>query len=172
MQRVALGEETALASLIERWQTPLFRFFHRSLVNHADAEDLAQQVFIKLHSSASRYKPTAKFSTYLFTIARNLLLDELKRQERRPLVPVDPSELRVETPARDPRDEIDEALEVCLAQLPETQRTALLLRVQRELSYKEIATVMKASEAVVKTWIHRARQITRETLSDLRKPNS
>jgi RNA polymerase sigma-70 factor (ECF subfamily) len=172
MTRVASGEEAALSILLDRWQIPLFRFFHRSLRSHADSEELTQLVFIKLHGSAHRYKPTAKFSTYLFTIARNLLLDEIKRRNRRPVDTVDPAELNMATPARDPRDEIEEALEVCLDRLPETHRTALLLRVQRELSYKEIANIMKASESVVKTWIHRARQQARKSLDDLRDMSS
>ena len=172
MTRVASGEEAALSILLDRWQIPLFRFFHRSLRSHADSEELTQLVFIKLHGSAHRYKPTAKFSTYLFTIARNLLLDEIKRRNRRPVDTVDPAELNMATPARDPRDEIEEALEICLDRLPETHRTALLLRVQRELSYKEIANIMKASESVVKTWIHRARQQARKALDDLHRTSS
>ena len=172
MQQLASGDDTALVNLIERWKIPLFRFFHRSLRSHADSEELTQQVFIKLHGSAHRYKPTAKFSTYLFTIARNLLLDEIKRLNRRPVDTVDPAELNMSTPSRDPRDEIEEALEICLDRLPETHRTALLLRVQRELSYKEIANIMKATESVVKTWIHRARQQARKSLDDLRDTSS
>ena len=172
MNRVHSGDETALTNLIDRWKTPLFRFFHRSLRSHADSEELTGLVFIKLHGSAHRYKPTAKFSTYLFTIARNLLLDEIKRRERRPIDIVDPAELNMATPGRDPRDEIDEALKICLDRLPETHRTALLLRVQRDLSYKEIAEVMEASESVVKTWIHRARQQARKVLGDLRATSS
>ena len=172
MTRVASGEEVALSILLDRWQIPLFRFFHRSLRSHADSEELTQLVFIKLHGSAHRYKPTAKFSTYLFTIARNLLLDEIKRRNRRPVDTVDPAELNMATPSRDPRDEIEEALEICLDRLPETHRTALLLRVQRELSYKEIASIMKATESVVKTWIHRARQQARKSLDDLRATSS
>ena len=172
MNRVRSGDETALTNLIDRWKTPLFRFFHRSLRSHADSEELTQLVFIKLHGSAHRYKPTAKFSTYLFTIARNLLLDEIKRRNRRPVDTVDPAELNMATPGRDPRDEIEEALEICLDRLPETHRTSLLLRVQRELSYKEIASIMKATESVVKTWIHRARQQARKSLDDLRATSS
>ena len=172
MNRVASGDETALTNLIDRWKIPLFRFFHRSLRSHADSEELAQQVFIKLYGSAHRYKPTAKFSTYLFTIARNLLLDEIKRRERRPIAIVDPAELKLSTPGRNPLDDIEEALEICLERLPETHRTALLLRVQRELSYKEIANIMEASESVVKTWIHRARQQARKALDDLHRTSS
>ena len=63
---------------------PLFAFFLRSLPNFADAEDLTQKTFVRLHGSVSRYQPKAKFSTWLFTIARNLLIDELKRRKRRP----------------------------------------------------------------------------------------
>jgi RNA polymerase sigma-70 factor (ECF subfamily) len=172
MNRVASGDETALTNLIDRWKIPLFRFFHRSLRSHADSEELAQQVFIKLYGSAHRYKPTAKFPTYLFTIARNLLLDEIKRRERRPIDIVDPAELKLSTPGRNPLDDIEEALEICLERLPEAHRTALLLRVQRELSYKEIAGIMKASESVVKTWIHRARQQARKALDDLHRTSS
>lgn len=172
MNRVASGDETALTNLIDRWKIPLFRFFHRSLRSHADSEELTQQVFIKLYGSAHRYKPTAKFSTYLFTIARNLLLDEIKRRERRPIDIVDPAELKLATPGRNPADDIEEALEICLERLPENHRTALLLRVQRELSYKEIANIMKASESVVKTWIHRARQHARKALDELHRTSS
>jgi RNA polymerase sigma-70 factor (ECF subfamily) len=172
MNRVASGDETALTNLIDKWQIPLFRFFHRSLRSHADSEELTQLVFIKLYGSAHRYKPTAKFSTYLFTIARNLLLDEIKRRERRPIDIVDPAELKLSTPGRNPLDDIEEALGICLERLPEAHRTALLLRVQRELSYKEIAGIMKASESVVKTWIHRARQQARKALDDLHRTSS
>jgi RNA polymerase sigma-70 factor (ECF subfamily) len=171
MQCIALGEEAAFSQLINRWKIPLFRFFDRSLNNHADAEDLTQRVFIKLYAAVSRYKPEAKFSTYIFTIARRLLLDEFKRRSRRPEDLTDPADLRCPIDAGDSRNEIEEALEECLAGIPENQRTALLLRVQRELSYKEIAEIMATSESAVKTWIYRAREEARKTLSELRKKN-
>jgi RNA polymerase sigma-70 factor (ECF subfamily) len=171
MRRIALGEEAAFSQLINRWKIPLFRFFDRSLNNHADAEDLTQKVFIKLYSAVSRYKPEAKFSTYIFTIARRLLLDEFKRRSRRPEDLTDPADLRSPTEVVDSRNEIEEVLEECLALIPENQRTALLLRVQRELSYNEIAEIMATSESAVKTWIYRAREEARKTLSELRKKN-
>ena len=171
MHRIASGDETAFALLVNRWKIPLFRFFDRSLNNHADAEDLTQKVFIKLYSAVSRYKPEAKFSTYIFTIARRLLLDEFKRRSRRPEDLTDPADLRSPTEVVDSRNEIEEVLEECLALIPENQRTALLLRVQRELSYNEIAEIMATSESAVKTWIYRAREEARKTLSELRKKN-
>ena len=169
MKRVATGEDAALALLVDRWQKPLLRFFHRSLRSLADAEELAQTTFLKLYRAAERYKPSAKFSTYLFTIARNVLLDEIKYRSRRPVDPTDPAELRVQEQLKNtPRSsEVEEALEQCLQALPENQRTALLLRVQRELSYDEIATIMKAGNGAVKTWIHRARNHIRQNLKQL-----
>ncbi|MFP6899705.1 MAG: sigma-70 family RNA polymerase sigma factor [Opitutales bacterium] len=169
MQRVAAGEDAAMALLIDRWKKPLLRFFHRSLRSLADAEELAQTTFLKLYRAAGRYKPSAKFSTYLFTIARHVLLDEIKYRARHPADPTDPSELRVQVQLKDePRtSEVEEAFEQCLQALPENQRTALLLRVQRELTYEEIATIMKASNGAVKTWIHRARDHLRGHLKQL-----
>ena len=172
MVRIASGDEAALSLLVNRWKIPLFRFFDRSLNNHADAEDLTQKVFIKLYDAAARYRPEAKFSTYLFTIARRLLLDEFKMRSRHPVDPTAPIELRHSPHARDERGEIEEMLEVCLACIPENHRTALLLRVQGELTYREISEVMDTSESAVKSWIFRARQEARNTLSELRSKSS
>ena len=83
--------------------------------------------------------------------------------------PTDPGELRmdVEPAGKLQRSELEEALEQCLQEIPENQRTALLLRVQRELAYEEIADIMKASQGAVKTWIHRARNHLRDNLKKL-----
>jgi len=166
MHRVATGEDAAMALLVDRWKGPLVRFFNRSLHSLADAEELSQTTFIKLYRAAERYQPIAKFSTYLFTIARRVLLDEHKRRARHPVDPIDPGELRVDAePAGKIRvSELEEALHQCLGKLPENQRTALLLRVQRELAYEEIAAIMNASHGAVKTWIHRARTHLRDNL--------
>ena len=84
MERIASGEQYAMEELIELWKMPMFRFFLRSLNHHEDAEDLTQRVFIRIYRSADRYLPHAKFSTWIFTIARNLLIDEIKKRKRRP----------------------------------------------------------------------------------------
>ncbi len=169
MQRIAAGEDAAMALLVDHWKAPLLRFFHRSLRSMADAEELTQVTFVKIYRAAERYYPSAKFSTYLFTVARRALLDEHKRRARHPVDPTDPGELRinVEPDGKLRRSELEEALEQCLQELPENQRTALLLRVQRELTYEEIAAIMKASHGAVKTWIHRARNHLRENLKQL-----
>ena len=78
MKEIASGNQESMKRLVDKWKNVAFRFFNRSLKNEADAEDLTQQLFIKIYRSASSYKPKAKFSTFLFTVARNLLIDQIK----------------------------------------------------------------------------------------------
>jgi RNA polymerase sigma-70 factor (ECF subfamily) len=168
MLEAAGGSEQALRMLIEKWQTPLINFFYRSLGSAEQAEDLTQLVFIRVYRAASTYEPRAKFSTYLFHIARRLLINEYRRRSRKPLEAVDPADLEAETPGRDKLSlmEIEEAFEKALETLPENQRTAILLLKQQELSYEEIAAAMDATETAVKSWIHRARQKLKTELKD------
>jgi RNA polymerase sigma-70 factor (ECF subfamily) len=168
MRAIAAGDERALAALIDRWQAPLIRFFQRSLSNRADAEDLAQVVFVRLNKAAPRYRADAKFSTYLFSIARRLLLNELRRRRRKPAEPLDVEEFQMaesDAGAARARREAEEVFHRALRELPEKHRTAILLLIQQELSYTEIARTMKASESAVKTWIFRARQQLRAELA-------
>src|SRR5580692_12440437 len=84
MLRVKRGDRTAFAQLVEKYKQPVMNFVYRSLRDEIEAEDLAQNVFLQVYKSRSRYKQTAKFSTWLFTIARNLCLNELRRRSRHP----------------------------------------------------------------------------------------
>lgn len=166
MMRVKEGEEKALGQLIERWQNPLINFFYRSLSSRADAEDMAQAVFIKLYGAAKRYEPTARFSTYLFHIARRVLLNEYRRRGRKPLHLFAPEDLP-NPPAPDSKLkllELEEIFQRGLAEMPENHRTAILLLKQQELSYAEIADIMNTTESLIKTWIFRARQLLKEEL--------
>ncbi len=169
MERIASGDQHAMEELIELWKMPMFRFFLRSLNHHEDAEDLTQRVFIRIYRSAERYLPHAKFSTWIFTIARNLLIDEIKKRKRRPQMVFDEYIESVGEVEGGRSAELTEILMKQLDTIPENHRTALLLRVQRELSYREIAEVMQSTEASVKTWIHRARLDLRKSLSNLRQ---
>lgn len=166
MERVGAGDESGLRGLIDRWQTPLLNFFFRSLNDYGQAEDLAQVVFIRLYRAAPRYQATAKFSTYLFHIARRLLINEFHKSSRRPFDATDPAELRAADPGNSERnlDELEEIFRRALERLPEKQRSAILLLKQQDLSYTEIASVMNATESAVKTWIFRARKTLKQEL--------
>lgn len=168
MQEVAAGNDSSLRLIIEKWQKPLINFFYRSTSSVTISEDLAQLTFVKLYRAAPKYQPTAKFSTFLFHIARRLLINEFRRQSRKPLDTVDPSELGGSIPGRDKLNlmEIEEAFTLALEKLPENQKTAILLLKQQGLSYEEIANTMEAAETSVKSWIHRARQKLKEELKD------
>lgn len=159
MAKAGRGDDQALAVLIDRWQKPLLNFFFRSLDSVADAEDLAQSVFIKLHRAAPRYQPSARFSTYLFHIARRVLLNEYRRRGRKPVCLLPPKDLPGVAPP-EPRlqlMDLEEIFQHSLARMPENHRTDILLLKQQELSYAEIAAIMDTSEGMVKTWIFRAR---------------
>jgi RNA polymerase sigma-70 factor, ECF subfamily len=166
MARIGRGEEAALVELIRRWQTPLLNFLHHSLNDFGRAEDLAQVAFVRIYRAAGRYQPTAKFSTYLFHIARRLLINEFHKARRRPLEATDPHHLHAIDPGESERrvEELEEVFRHTLERLPENQRSAILLLKQQQLSYAEIAAIMGSSESAVKTWIFRARQTLKQAL--------
>lgn len=162
MARVATGDETGLQHLFDRWKRPLLSFFYRSLGSHADAEDLTLEVFVRLHRSAAAYRPTARFTTYLFQIAQNLLRNELRRRRRKPADLV-PPELFEELAREDAPDrrlaELEEVLQLALARLPEKHRTALLLVQQQQLDYPAAAAALRMTENALRVLLHRARRM-------------
>lgn len=166
--RVAAGDDSAMRPIVERWQGPLINFFYRSLHSVEASEDLAQVVFVRIYKAAPKYEPRAKFSTFLFHIARRLLINEYRRQSRKPLDAVDPADLQVAVEGREKLAlmEFEEAFSLALEKLSENHRTAILLYKQQEMSYEEIAESMEASVTAVKSWIHRARQKLKEELAD------
>jgi RNA polymerase sigma-70 factor (ECF subfamily) len=162
MIRVAAGDETGLQHLYDRWKRPLLSFFYRSLGSHADAEDLALEVFVRLHRSAADYRPTAKFSTYLFHIAQNLLRNELRRRRRKPADAVPPElfeELSEENAPDRRLAELEEVFQQALTRLPEKHRTALLLILQQQLDYPTAAAALRMTENALRVLVHRARQL-------------
>ncbi|MCF7688910.1 MAG: RNA polymerase sigma factor [Cephaloticoccus sp.] len=162
MSRVAAGDETALQRLFDRWKRPLLSFFYRSLASHGDAEDLTLEVFVRLHRSAGNYQPTAKFSTYLFHIAHNLLRNEWRHRKRKPADTV-PPELFDEMPQDQPPDhrlvELEEVLQQAMIRLPEKHRSALLLIQQQQMDYPTAATTLHITENALRVLVHRARQL-------------
>jgi RNA polymerase sigma-70 factor (ECF subfamily) len=178
MLRVKRGDRAAFAELVDKYKQPVMNFVYRSLRDEAEAEDLAQNVFLQVYKSRSRYKQTAKFSTWLFTIARNLCLNELRRRSRHPAESLDESHAENEDqPARQFEDksqmaaseealhgELGQKIEEALAELPENQRSAILLCRQDDLSYEEIARVLRCSLSATKSLIHRGREALKEKL--------
>ena len=156
-------------------------FVYRSLRDEIEAEDLAQNVFLQVYKSRSRYKQTAKFSTWLFTIARNLCLNELRRRYRHPAESIEETQAENESregatqrqyedksqmapPEKLLHGELVQKIEEALAELPENQRSAILLCRQDELSYEEIADILDCSLSATKSLIHRGRETLKEKL--------
>ena len=178
MLRVKRGDRAAFAELVDKYKQPVINFIFRSLRDEAESEDLAQNVFLQVYKSRSRYKQTAKFSTFLFTIARNLCLNELRRRSRHPAESLEETHTDNEDqPARQIEDktqiaapenvlhsELAEKIEEALNELPENQRSALLLCRQDDLSYEQIAKVLRTSLSATKSLIHRGRETLKEKL--------
>ncbi|HYE31001.1 MAG TPA: sigma-70 family RNA polymerase sigma factor [Methylomirabilota bacterium] len=180
MLRVKQGDVRAFEELVDKYKRPVTNLIYRTLPDPTEAEDLAQSVFIQVFKSAERYKVTAKFSTWLFTIARNLCLNEIRRRGRHPAESLDMlQEDKEEAGGKQIEDrtvpeasgallshELTSKVAEAVAALPENQRTALLLYQEEELSYEEIAEIIGVSLSATKSLIHRAR----ETLKHRLKP--
>jgi len=175
------GDESALADLYGRWAPPLLRFLERMVRERAVAEELMQETFIRVHGARDRYAAEARFSTWLFRIARNLALNELDRTRNRAphfstdgderdgaprpglaLVSPGPSALAIVEARRD-----NERMEAWLAELPERQRSALWLAAVEGYSYEEIAGILETTSASVKALVHRARVSLADRMSAL-----
>ena len=178
MLRVKQGDTAAFTELVEKYKQPVMNLVYRTLRDATEAEDLAQNVFVQVYKSAHRYRTTARFSTWLFTIARNLCLNEIRRRSRHPAESLDvPHPEQDDQPLRQIEDkktfsppeqllhgELAKKIEQALAELPENQRTAILLCRQEELSYEEIAEVLGCSLSATKSLIHRGRETLKEKL--------
>lgn len=178
MLRVKKGDATAFEELVDKYKQPVLNMVYRTLRDSSDAEDIAQNVFVQVFKSADRYRVEAKFSTWLFTIARNLCLNEIRRRSRHPAEsleaaqnPEDESssrqfEDRRNTSAPDLllRDELTHKVEQALASLPENQRTAILLFKEKDMSYEEISKILGCSLSATKSLIHRGRETLKERL--------
>lgn len=177
MLRVQRGDLAALAELVEQHRQGVVNFVGRTLGDPVEAEDIAQAVFVQVFKAAARYTVTARFRTWLYTIARNLCLNELRRRARHRAVSLnlDPEadggayrlELAASAPLADHallNQELAAKVEEAIAALPEKQRTALLLCREEESSYDEIARVLGCSVSATKSIIHRGREAIKEVL--------
>ena len=175
MARVKLGDTDALRALIEAHQHRIIGTVAKMLGDDSDAEDIAQQVFIRVWKSAARYEPTAKFTTWLFKITRNLVFNELRRRKRHPAQSLDApnsDDRPMQAPDHTVKapdtalldDEMQAAIQRAIDELPETQRMAVILRRYEDVSYEEIGEVLDLSVPAVKSVLFRARTELREKL--------
>jgi RNA polymerase sigma-70 factor, ECF subfamily len=178
MLRVKQGDTAAFTELVEKYKQPIMNLAYRTVRDMTEAEDLAQTVFVQVYKSASRYKSTAKFSTWLFTIARNLCLNEIRRRSRHPAESLDATHPDHEDqPLQQYEDkktfsppesllqgELAQQIDEALADLPENQRSAILLCRQEDLSYEDIAEALGCSVSATKSLIHRGRETLKERL--------
>jgi RNA polymerase sigma-70 factor, ECF subfamily len=178
MMRVKQGDAASFAELVDKYKQPVLNLAWRMLRDPTEAEDLAQNVFVQVHKSAHRYQAASKFSTWLFTITRNLCLNEIRRRSRHPADSLDAPQVAGEDqlgqqfedhrtfspPESLLHGELVEKLEQALSELPENQRTAIILCQQQELSYEEIAKVLGCSLSATKSIIHRGREVLKERL--------
>jgi RNA polymerase sigma-70 factor, ECF subfamily len=178
MLRVKRGDDAAFAELVEKYKQPVMNLAYRILRDVIEAEDLSQNVFLQVYKSAHRYQASAKFSTWLFTIARNLCLNEIRRRTRHPADSLDATfNESDDQPVRQYEDhktflptetllhsELEQKIEAAMADLPEIQRTAILLCRRDAMSYEEIAEVVGCSLSATKSLIHRGRETLKEKL--------
>jgi len=175
MRLIGRGDTAAFEELIQRHQSLVLGTVSRMLGSNSDVEDIAQQVFLRVWKSAERYVARAKFTTWLLKITRNLVFNELRRAKRRAHVPMQSDPEGDEMPLADEatsapdaaalEKELQAAVDKAIAELPETQRMAVILRRYEELSYEEIGEVLELSVPAVKSVLFRARTELRQRLA-------
>jgi len=175
MLRVRDGDVRAFEELVTIHQRAVIGTVAKMLGHPDDAEDIAQQVFIRIWKSARRYEPQAKFTTWLFTITRNLVFNEMRRRQRKPAVSFDEREddFHIGTPddpSKSPdamilQRELEAAIDRAIQELPEKQRMAVILRRYEEMPYEEIGEILSLSLPAVKSLLFRARTQLKESLA-------
>ena len=179
MARLAGGDDLSLNALMLRWREKVAAFLLR-MTGHPDvAGDLAHETFVKLYLARHRYRPTAKFSTYLFGIAANLARNHARWKSRHPAVSLDGDEgVALLAEAADDGLSPEEAamsaerlraVQLAVECLPADLREAISLFVDEDMSYAEIATMAGCTAKAAETRIYRARQLLKESLKDVRR---
>jgi RNA polymerase sigma-70 factor, ECF subfamily len=184
MLDVKAGDEQSFALLLQRYRGPLVNFLYRMVRGREEAEDLAQEVFLRVYRARKEYVPSAKFTTWMFRIATNLALNSLRdhRYQRMEVsidAPVstdaeDGDERTLDVAEKQPNIEqhlIEEArskmIRHAVEKLPEKQRAAVLLHKYQELDYNEIAKILECSESALKSLLFRAYETLRAELAPL-----
>src|SRR5215469_12623211 len=186
MLDVKSGDESSFDFLLTKYRLPLVNFLYRMVRDRATAEDLAQDVFLRVYRARTAYIPSAKFTTWLFRIATNLALNSL-RDNRHEKMAVSLAAAAGDEEDSAPRDlparemHIDQRLlerdrvafiQRAIASLPEKQRAAVLLHKYEEMDYAEIAKILDCTEAALKSLLFRAYENLRVQLAPLVNPQA
>lgn len=180
MLRVKAGDDSAFEYLVQKYRRPMVSFMYRMAHNAAAAEDLAQEVFLRVYRSRANYEPSAKFSTWLYRIATNLAVNHARdtRHDRpETMVSIDEPDketgLTVDVPdssisaeERIMRRERMAAIRQRVQALPERQRVAVLMHKYQQMDYRQIAEVLKLSESATKSLLFRAYETLRVQLKE------
>jgi len=177
MERLTAGHDAALNDLMERHATPVFRFLCRMLGNEDDANDLAQETFVRVFQARDRFRTTEKFSAWLFTIAANLARNQIRWRSRHPNVSLDAESGAGEEPLASmlpatgvaPHEQVlaserTAAVRTAVSQLPEDLREAIVLCEWEEKSVAEAAIILEATPKAIEARLYRARQSLRAQL--------
>lgn len=170
MMRAGKGDRKAFEEIVLKYQKSIINTAYRYTGNSSVAEDLAQEVFIRVFRAASNYKPSARFSTWLFTIVRNTCINYRQREGRmdhRTNTELDLSLTLKEEESPESlvtRRQTEMAVQYAVSKLPESLKLPLILNAFNQMSYEEIAKVLKISLTAVKVRIHRAKQALAEKL--------
>lgn len=170
------GDPRAFEELFDRYKSRIYNYFLRHLSDWTVAEDLFQKTFLRVHEARSRYQPSASFATWIYTIATNLLRDELRKKGARPPeLPIEgpgpgagrePAEDRANPERGASRAELRGRIAAAVRALPIEQREAFILGKYEGRAYQEIAEILGCSEGAVKVRIHRAVKSLREALGE------
>lgn len=178
MLRFQGGEEGAFRTLFEEYRGPLLNFIYRYCQDRRIAEELTQEVFLRVYKSSQTYRPEAMFSTWIYRIATNICLNELRTgrykyevefkgpDEHDSSIQYDPVDerTRVKTDEQMAAAEQQRQVQHAIKKLPKKQRIALILSVYEQLSYREIGKRLGCSEAAVKSIVHRSKLALRDIL--------
>jgi RNA polymerase sigma-70 factor, ECF subfamily len=178
MLRVKDGDGASFGVLLEKHRTPVVHFLYRMVQNPAVAEELAQEVFLRVYRSRARYEPTAKFTTWLFRIATHLALNALrdgKNERLQERLDDDATDIPIRQ-VSDGRPSVEQRMvyqakldEIrrAIGALPEKQRAAVLMHKYEEMEYSQIAKVLNCSESAIKSLLFRAYETLRARLAHM-----
>jgi len=180
MTRVSRGDEASFAVLLQRHRSPVLNYFVRMVRDRALAEDLTQEVFLRVYQARERYQPEARFTTWLYRIATNLALNALRDRKAERLA--EPPERQdgedggILERTADERPTVEQQMvesdrqrfiRQAIEGLPEKQRAAVILHKYQDVDYRQIASVLKVSESAVKSLLFRAYETLRVRLEPL-----